>query len=47
MHHAKMHVPIDNDRENPHKDSKGTCYFLKSRLPTAVGTVNGKEVRVL
>ena len=47
MHHAKMHVPIDNDRENPLKDSKGTCYFLKSRLPTAVGTVNGKEVRVL
>ena len=38
---------IVNYRENPHKDSKGTCYFLKSRLPTAVGTVNRKEVRVL
>ena len=47
VYHAKMHNPIDNYRENPHKDSKGTCYFLKSRLPTAVGTVNGKEVRVL
>ena len=47
VYHAKMHDPIDNYRENPHKDSKGTCYFLKSRLPTAVGTVNGKEVRVL
>ena len=47
MYHAKMHDPIDNYRETPHKDSKGTCYFLKSRLPTAVGTVNGKEVRVL
>ena len=47
MYHAKMHDPIDNYRENPHKDSKGTCYFLKSRLPAAVGTVNGKEVRVL
>ena len=32
---------------NPLKDSKGTCYFLKSRLQTAVGTVNGKDVRVL
>ena len=47
VYHAKMHDPIDNYRENFHKDSKGTCYFLKSRLPTAVGTVNGKEVRVL
>ena len=47
VYHAKMHDPIDNYRENPHKDSKGTCYFLKSRLPTAVGTVKGKEVRVL
>ena len=47
VYHAKMHSPIDSYRENPHKDSKGSCYFLKSRLPTAVGTVNGKEVRVL
>ena len=47
VYHAKMHDPIDNYRENPHKDSKGTCYLCKSRLPTAVGTVNGKEVRVL
>ena len=47
MYHARMHDQIDNYRENPHKDSKGTCYFLKSRLPTVVGTVNGKEVRVL
>ena len=34
VYHAKLHDPIDNYRENPHKDSKGTCYFLKSRLPT-------------
>ena len=47
VYHVKMHGPIDNYRENPHKDSKGTCYFLKSRLPTAVGTMNGKGVRVL
>ena len=31
----------------PRKDSKGTCSFPRSRLPTAIGTVNGKEVRVL
>ena len=24
----------------PHKDSKGTCHFPRSRLPTAIGTVN-------
>ena len=29
-------------------DSKeGICYVLKSRLPTAEGTVNGKKVEVL
>ena len=47
VYHAKMHDPITNYRGNPHKDSKGTCYFSKSRLPTAAGTMNGKEVRVL
>ena len=31
----------------PRKDSKGSCHFPRSRLPTAVGTVNDKEVRVL
>ena len=31
----------------PRKNSKGTCHFPRSRLPTVVGTVNGKEVRVL
>ena len=25
----------------------GTCHFPRSRLPTAIGTVNGKEIRVL
>ena len=30
----------------PRKDSKGTCHFPRSRLPTAIGTVNGKEVWV-
>ena len=31
----------------PRKDSKGTCFFPRSSLTTAVGTLNGKEVRVL
>ena len=31
----------------PRKDSKGSCHFPRSKLPTAIGTVNGKEVRVL
>ena len=31
----------------PRKDSKGTCHFPRSRFPTAIGTVNDKEVRVL
>ena len=31
----------------PRKDRKGSCQFPRSRLPTAIGTVNGKEVRVL
>ena len=47
MYHAKVYNPISSYRENPHKDSKGTCYFFKSRLPSTAGTVNGKEVRVL
>ena len=42
-----MHDPISHHRDSTHRDSKGTCYFLKSRLPTAAGTVNGKEVRFL
>ena len=29
LYHAKVHNPIGNYRENPHKDSKGTCYFFK------------------
>ena len=29
MYHGKMHDPIDNYREHPHKDSTGTCYFFK------------------
>ena len=47
VYYSKMHDPITNYRENPHKDSKCTCNFLKSWFPTAAGTVNGKEVRVL
>ena len=34
----------DNSINSMTKDKEGVCYFLKSRLPTARGTVNGKEV---
>ena len=44
---AKFSSPHSSSEGLPHKDSKGTCHFPRSRLPTAVGTVNGKEVRVL
>ena len=44
---AKVSSPHSSSKVLPRKDSKGTCHFPWSRLPTAVGTVNGKEVRVL
>ena len=34
----------DNSINSLTKDKEGVCYFLKSRLPTAPGTVNGKGV---
>ena len=34
----------DNSINSVMKDKEGVCYFLKSRLRTARGTVNGKEV---
>ena len=44
---AKFSSPHSSSDGLPRKDSKGTCHFPRSRLPTAIGTVNGKEVRVL
>ena len=44
---VKFSSPHFSTEGLPHKDSKGTCHFPQSRLPTAIGTVNGKEVRVL
>ena len=44
---AKVSSPHSPSKVLPRKDSKGTCHFPRSRLPTAVGTLNGKEVRVL
>ena len=44
---AKVSSPHSSSEVLPRKDSKGTCHFPRSRLPTAIGTVNGKEVRVL
>ena len=44
---AQFSSPHSSTGGLPRKDSKGTCHFPRSRLPTAIGTVNGKEVRVL
>ena len=44
---AKVSSPHFSKGSLPHKDRKGTCLFPRSSLPTAIGTVNGKEVRVL
>ena len=44
---SKLKSPHSSNEELPHQDKKGVCHFPRSRLPTAVGTVNGKEVRVL
>ena len=43
---AKFSSPHSSTEGLPRKDSKGTCHFPRSRLPKAVGSVNGKEVRV-
>ena len=44
---AKLSSHHSSSEVLPRKDRKGTCRFPRSRLPTAIGTVNGKEVRVL
>ena len=44
---AKFSSPHSSSKVLPRKDNKGTCHFPRSRLPTAIGTVNGKEIRVL
>ena len=44
---AKLESPHSSKEESPHQDKEGACHFPRSRLPTAVGTINGKEVRVL
>ena len=38
---------IDSSLNSDSNVKEGVCYFLKSRLPTAEGTVNGKKVEVL
>ena len=43
---AKFESPHTSKEESPHQDKEGVCHFPRSRLPTAVCTVNGKEVRV-
>ena len=44
---ANFISPHSSSEGLPRKDRKGSCHFPRSRLPTAIGTVNGKEVRVL
>ena len=44
---CKIDKSLDVGKRLPRKDNKGTCHFPRSRLPTAIGTVNGKEIRVL
>ena len=44
---VRFSTPNSSMEGLPRKDSKGTCYFPRSRLPTAIGTVNGKEIGVL
>ena len=38
---------IDSSLNSDSNVKEGVCYFLKSRLPTAEGTVNSKKVEVL
>ena len=38
---------IDSSLNSESKVKEGVCYFLKSRLRTAEGTVNGRKVEVL
>ena len=38
---------IDSSLNSDSKVKEGVCYFLKSRMPTAEGTVNGRNVEVL
>ena len=38
---------IDSSLNTDSKVKEGVCYFLKSRLPTAEGTVNSRKVEVL
>ena len=38
---------IDSSLNSDGNVKEGVCYFLKSRLPTAEGTVNSRKVKVL
>ena len=44
---AKISSPHFSTGGLSRKDSKGTCHFPWSRLPTGIGIVNGKEFSVL
>ena len=38
---------VDGSLNSDSKDKEGVCYFLKSRLPTAQGMVNGNKIIAL
>ena len=40
LNQSKVESPLNSECI----DKKGVCYFLRSKLPTAVGTVNGRNV---
>ena len=43
IYQSKSESPFIADKG----DEEGVCYFLRSRLPTAQGTVNGKNFTVI
>ena len=43
VNQSKVESPLNSECI----DKEGVCYFLRSKLPTAVGTVNGRKVDIL
>ena len=43
MKQSKVESPLNSECI----DKEGVCYFLRSKIPTAVGTVNGRKVDIL
>ena len=43
VNQSKVESPLNSECI----DKEGVCFFLRSKLPTAVGTVNGRKVDIL